>query len=109
MSFGPTQDIDDANSMPLPTLGTIKMPVRLGSFVAAAEFIVCEKLAVPLILGADYSDRFVEAIHPREKTVELADFSVVTILGRFSARRGKNNLVPEEDDNDAKGERFSPT
>ena len=64
VSFGPTQDIGDANNTPLRTVGTIKMPVRLGHFVAVAEFLVCEKLAVPLILGADYCDRFVEAIYP---------------------------------------------
>ena len=46
LSFGPTQDIGDAHNRPLRTVGTIKMPVRLGRFVATAEFIVCEKLAV---------------------------------------------------------------
>ena len=63
LSFGPTQDIGDANNRPLRTVGKIKMPVRLGHFVATAEFIVCEKLEVPLILGADYCDRFMEAIY----------------------------------------------
>ena len=51
--------------------------------MAAAEFIVSEKLAVPLILGADYFERFVEAIYPRRKRVELADSSEVPIVRRF--------------------------
>ena len=63
-SFGPMQDISDANSGPLRIVNTMKMLVRLGRFVHAAKFIVCEKLAVPLILGADYCDRLVEAIYP---------------------------------------------
>ena len=108
VSFGPTQDIADANNRPLGTLSTIKMPVKLGRFVAAAEYIVCEKLAVPLILSAGYCDRFVVAIHPRKETIELANFSKVPIVRRFSARIGKKNLVPGEDENDEKGERFSP-
>ena len=74
ISFGPTQDIGDANNRPLRTLGTIRMPVRLGRFVAAADFNVCEKLGLLLILGADYCDRFIEAIYPRRKKVELAGF-----------------------------------
>ena len=74
VSSRPTQDIGHASNRRLRTVGTIRMPVRLGRFVVTAEFIVCEKLVVPLILGADYCDRFVEAIYPRKKTVELADF-----------------------------------
>ena len=108
VSFGPTQDIGDANNKPLRTLGTIKMPVRLEKFVAAAEFIVCEKLAVPFILGADYCDQFVEAISSRRKKVYLAAFSEVPIVRRFSPRKAKKNLVPGEDEDGEKGERISP-
>ena len=85
------------------------MPVRLGRFVATAEFIVREKLAVPLILGGDYCDRFVEARYPRENTVELADFSEVPIVRQFSARKGKQRLVPGEGEKGQEGgERTSP-
>ena len=108
VSCGPTPDIGDANNRPLRTVGTIKMPVRLGRFVAAAKFIVCEKLAVPLIFGADYCEKFVEAIYPRKNTVELADFSEVPIVRRFSPRRGKKHLVPGEDKAGAKEGRSSP-
>ena len=109
VSFGPTQDIGDANNRPLRTVGTIKMPMRLGRFVVTAEFIVCEKLALPLILGADYCDRFVEAIYPRKKTVELEDSSEVPIVRQFSARKGRKWLVPGEYENDdRKRERISP-
>ena len=108
MSFGPTQDIGDANNRPLQTLGTIRMPLRLGKCVAAAEFLVCEKLTVRLILSADYSDQFVEAIYPPKKTVELAGFSEIPIVRRFSLRKGKKNLDPEEDEDSEEGERIPP-
>ena len=108
VSFGPTQDIGDANNGPLRTVGTIRMPVRIGRFVATAEFIVCEKLAVPIILGADYFDRFLEEIYPQKKTVELADFSEVPIIRRFSARKERENLVRGEDETEGAGERISP-
>ena len=108
VSFGPTQDIGDANNRPLRTVGTIKMPVRLGHFVAVAEFLVCEKLAVPLILGADYCDRFVEAIYPRKKMVESVDFSEVPIIRSFSPRKGRKTLVPGEDGEEARGSELPP-
>ena len=77
--------------------------------MAIAEFIVCGKLAVPLILGADYCDRFVEAIYPRKKTVELGDFLEVPRIRRFSARKGKQRLVPGGDEKgEGTGERISP-
>ena len=53
VSFGRTQEIGDAHNRLLRTVGTITMPVRLGRFGATAEFMVREKLAVPLFLGAD--------------------------------------------------------
>ena len=109
VSFGPTQDIGDANKRPLRTVGTINMPVGLERFMATAELFVCEKLAVPLIIGAYYYDRCVEAIYPRKKTVEFAGFSKVPIVRRFSSRKRNRNIAPGEDENDErKGERISP-
>lgn len=83
VSFRPTQDIGDANNRPLRSLGSPEMPLRLGRFVAAAEFIVCEKLDVSLIIGADRCDTFVEAIYPWKTKVKLADFSEVPIISQF--------------------------
>lgn len=48
-----------ANKNPLKTIGTIILVVRLGQLVVKVEFIVCESLAVPVILGCD---RFFESI-----------------------------------------------
>ena len=107
VSFGPTQDIGDANNWPLCTVGTIKMPARPRRFVAIAEYIVCEKPVVPVIPRADYCDRFVESIRPRKNMVELADFSEVPIVRRFSSRKGTEKLVPGEVERNKKRERIS--
>lgn len=42
----------DANNNPLWTLRVTKLPVRLGRLVVRVDFIVCETLAAPVILGA---------------------------------------------------------
>lgn len=55
------------------TIGSVRMPIRLGSYVSVAEFIVCDNLALPLILGAVYGDRFVEVILPGKRKVRLSD------------------------------------
>lgn len=72
------------------------MPVQLGNCVSVAEFIVCEKLAVPLILGVDYFDRFVEAILPLKRKVRLADGFEIQILRRVISKNVKQKLVPWE-------------
>ena len=51
---GPIHDICEANNRPLEMIGIVRLPVRLGCFLSVADFIVCPKLAAPLVLGADY-------------------------------------------------------
>lgn len=109
VSFGTPQDIGDAKNRPLCTLGTTEMPsMRLGNFMTTAEFIVCEKLEVPHILRADNCDRFVEAVYPRRKKVDLTDLSEVPIVRTFSLRRGKINLIPGEEEGESRVKRVSP-
>lgn len=50
-SFEPTQDDGDASSTPHRTLGTIRIPMRLGRIMATAEFILSENLIIPFILS----------------------------------------------------------
>lgn len=90
VSFGSTGDLVDANNRPLRTVGTIKIPVTLGRFVAAAKFIVCQKLAFSLMLGADYCDRFFETTCPQKKTVELVNFSYFPVFRRILPRKGRS-------------------
>ena len=79
---GPLPNINDANSNPLKTLGSITLIVRLGHRLVALDFVVCLELAAEVILGCDFCDRFVESIHPRRREIELDDGSTVPIVRR---------------------------
>ena len=80
--YGPLPSISDANRNPLRMLGTIELLVRLQNRTLKCDFIICERLAAAVILGADFCDRFVEAIHPRKKNVELDDGTTIPIVRR---------------------------
>ncbi len=79
-SVGPFADICDANNKPLSLDGVVQLPALLGNRLSLVEFLVFSKLAVPPILGGDYCEKFVEAIRPRVKLVELDDGSTVPIV-----------------------------
>ena len=62
--------------------------------MAKQQFIVCEKLAVRVILGCQFCDQHVEAIRPRKRIVEMDDGSTVPIVRNPTApRRSSNNLA----------------
>lgn len=67
----PAFDITDANKKPLKTVGYLPLSVRLGNFVVQLEFVVCNSLAPPLILGCDFCDRIVQRIRLRARLVEM--------------------------------------
>ena len=79
LRYGPLPNVADANNNPIRMKGLAHLLVRLGSRLVKLEFIVCDRLAAPLILGCDFMDRFVEAIYPRKKTVEMDDGTTVPI------------------------------
>ena len=83
---GPLPNVTDANRNPIRMRGVITLVVRLGRHMAKVDFIVAERLAVPVILGADYCDRFVEAIRPRKRLVEMEDGTEIPIVRRPSKR-----------------------
>ncbi|CAN8063205.1 unnamed protein product [Agarophyton chilense] len=78
--YGPLPDIRDATKNAVKIVGTVRLMVRLGRFVVLVDFIVCKKLAAPVVLGCDYCDKFFEAIRPRRNLVELDDGSMVPIV-----------------------------
>ena len=86
LRYGPLSNIGDANNKPLSMLGIIDLLVRLGTYLVKVDFIVCDRLAAPVILGCEYCDRFVEAIRPRKKLVELEDGSTIPITRRSLTR-----------------------
>lgn len=101
---GPLPEICDANNRPLNMLGTVNLVVQLGTFVVRDVFIVCRTLAAPAILGADFCDKYVEAIRPKKRHVELDDGTTVPIV-RGVLRR----VAPEKNSDVAKEEKKTKT
>lgn len=60
---GTLTEICDAKN-PILMSGTIKLPVKLGRTMEVDDFITCNKFFAPIILGANFCDRFFEAIFP---------------------------------------------
>ena len=88
-------DVCDANNRPLQTAGLITLPVKLGRYLVDVQFIVCNKLAASMILGADFCDRYVEAIRPRLRKVELEDGSTIPIIRKPCRRTSKMVPLPQ--------------
>lgn len=107
MRYGPLPDICDANNNPLSMLGIISLPVRLGRHLALVDFVVCTSLGAQAILGADYCDKFVEAIRPRAKLVEMDDGTTVPIVRRVMRRGPKFVALPPDLEYDRTGGRVS--
>ena len=87
----------DANNNPIRMKGLADLIVHLGSHLVKLEFIVCERLAAPLILGCDLMDRFVEAIYPRKKTVEMDDGTTIPITRKPLKRPPVASPVTHQD------------
>lgn len=84
----PLWDVRNAKNRPLRIIGSLKMLVQLGWFIALVEFIVREKRTVLLILGTDYCNKFVEAIYLRKRKVVPENLSRIPII-RHLSRVGK--------------------
>lgn len=68
-----------ANKRRLMMTGSLRLRVQLAPFALEVKLIVCVKFAVSLILGGDFSDRFVEAIYLQRKHVVFYDTSTIRI------------------------------
>lgn len=77
----------DANRNPIPSFRAISLVVQLGSHFSPTEFIFYETLAVPDFLGCEYCDKYVEAIRPRMKEVELYNGVTVPIVRKSRGTR----------------------
>ncbi|CAN8069907.1 unnamed protein product [Agarophyton chilense] len=86
-------EVADANNKPLDTVGFIELVVRVGARVVKLDFVVCRKLAAPVILGCDVCDRFVEAIFSRQRRVEM-EYGWYTPIVRRPLRRATKKHVP---------------
>lgn len=55
--------INDPDNRPLQVLGQLSAVARLGSCQAKEIFLVCQRLAAPVILGSDFCDNYVDSLH----------------------------------------------
>ena len=97
---GEIPTIADANGRPLRTCGAVTLVVRLATHTLKCKFIVCERLAAPVILGSDFNHKFVEAIYPRRKMVELYDGTKVPVVRKPENRRADAPPVPSKQEYD---------
>lgn len=77
-----------SNGQPVNIVGTVSLNVRFGSYVVRCDFFLCEHFTTTYVLGGDFFDRFVNAIKPRKKIVELDNGTEVPIV----RKRTKNDI-----------------
>lgn len=92
--------------MPLHMVKTFKLSVKVESFLVHSEFVVCYSLAAPFIVGIYVYDRFVEAILPRKKAVQMDDGSTVRIVKRPRKQPSAPPPFPSEQGYDSSEERL---
>lgn len=91
-----TVTLRNASNKPIYTLGVAHLDVNLGSGRHRVTFIVCDKLATDVLLGCEYCDKYIEAIKPRKREVELDDGTTVPIIRNPSARSTRSVPLPPD-------------
>lgn len=79
---GPVADILDANGPINHCHGSIDLCVQLVTHVNRDEFLLCDLLAAPYIIGCRYMDQHVRDILPLEKLIQLLNWSYPPIVRR---------------------------
>lgn len=82
---GALPKICDDNRNTIRMAGRANLQVELGGYRLQLEVIFCDRLAAPCILGADFCDKCVLAIGPKNLVIELEDRSTVPIVPNPSA------------------------
>ena len=93
--------LGDANGRPLRLLGEIVLRIRFENTAYRVPFIVADKLAVEVIVGTCFMNRYVDAIECRIQTIRLNRGGTIAIFSRHGARcshEGSNNIQNDNDD-----------
>jgi len=72
--------IVDANENPISAREMITLCLRSGGFATDFDFVVVQRLAVPVLLGTSFINRHVEALYPRRQRVRWSTDASVPIL-----------------------------
>lgn len=92
----PLPDKFDAENISLPIVGSVRLPVKTETSLVNVKFTARRSLGAPAILGANFWDRFAEAIHSSKELVELVDGSTVPIVRRSMKRPPSSAPLPIE-------------
>ena len=109
--YGPFPNVSNANNNPIRMFVLVNLENRHGNRIVKVECIVCERLAVPVILVCDFCDRFVEATFPRKRLIGMEDGTTVPITRsslRHPYKQWRTNLKDDEAEKFPFGGRVSP-
>ena len=88
--------LGDANGRQLRLLGEITLRIRFGNTTYRAPFIVADKLAVNVIIGTRFMNRYVDAIEFRTQTIRLFRGAKIPILSRTNQRNTNTKYENEQ-------------
>ena len=88
--------LGDANGRPLRLLGEITLRIRFGNTTYRVPFVVAEKLAVNVIIGTRFMNRYVDAIECRTQTIRLLRGATIPILSRTNPRNTNTKFENEQ-------------
>lgn len=97
----------NAHSKLLHMIAAVKLSIMLEIFLVHSDFTVCQILEAPVLFGADYYDRSIEAARPRKNFEELNDGSAVLIVRRTMKRPPVSALLPGKQQYDSNQERLT--
>lgn len=69
-----------ASGEPIATSGTIEAWVDLNGYVARTQFVVCDALPCPILLGTHFIDQQAWKVMPMLQMVEMASGAMMRIL-----------------------------
>lgn len=73
----------DANHRLIDVVGVVLLFVQVGNCRVKAELIVCQILALPILIGTDFTNKYVYAIYYMEDKLTMKKSDTVPILGRI--------------------------
>ena len=92
--------LGEDNGRPLRLLREIVLRIRFGNTTYRVPFLVADKLAVEVIVGTRFMNRYVDAIECRKQTIRLNRGGTIPILSRHGARRTHEGSNDIQNDND---------
>eukprot|EP00171_Calliarthron_tuberculosum_P006908 IDg6908t1 len=91
--LGLSCDIRDANRL-IRVVSKISLIFHVGTKLLQDDFLICERLAAPFILGTPFMNRNVRSIQPPERRIQIADLYYEPIVRHTFDRRMRR--IPQQ-------------